>query len=156
MDTLPQADIYLLLEAQYELVEQLFDHLETAAAFPAGLRRQLITLLRDQLENQLSAEEATFYASLAPHKSRDELLQRAQLEHEHIRRLLCEMTAMSSAGAGWNDKLKELRYIVEAHFVEEETELFEIARSLLSAREARELARKMQAAMTGTRPATRL
>jgi hemerythrin-like domain-containing protein len=63
-------------------------------------------------------------------------------EHELVSQLLEELDSMNKGTEDWKAKLIVLRENVEHHVEEEENELFEQARQILSDDQAREVGRK--------------
>lgn len=121
-----------LLMMDHQKVSGIFDRLEMNDGGVAGSRQQLFQQLKTELTVHAHVEETIFYPALKEHEETRELVAEAYDEHAAVKDLLNEMDAMSPGDGGWDDLLAELRENVEHHVEEEEGDLFEQARLVLS------------------------
>ena len=66
-------------------------------------------------------------------------MQHAKTEHQKVEDLLQEMSSLDLSGEDFQTRLEELRSAVEDHVEEEEGEMFDLARKLITNDEARRL-----------------
>ena len=121
-----------LLMMDHQKVSGIFDRLEMNDGGVAGSRQQLFQQLKTELTVHAHVEETIFYPALKEHEETRELVAEAYDEHAAVKDLLNELDAMSPGDGGWDDLLAELRENVEHHVEEEEGDLFEQARLVLS------------------------
>jgi hemerythrin superfamily protein len=136
-------DILHLIEADHRKVAELFQKLHKTRGAGQN-RQQLFAEIREALELHTQAEEQVFYPALQATDEARDLVLNAQADHQLIAELLEEMASDAAQDADWDEKLNELRENVEGHVEEEEDDLFDIARQLLSAEQARKLAEEWQ------------
>ena len=135
-------DPYRLLKTDHQTVSELFERIESArgqAKFAAFKK------LKKELDVHAHIEETILYPALEkPEESRDITLE-AYEEHKVVKDLLKEL-AGGKPGDEWNAKLTVLRENVDHHVDEEEGELFDKAKKVLSDEQAELLGDRMAAA----------
>lgn len=114
--------------------------LETTGDSPE--RRQLWGELHDDVEHHAAAEEQTFYAALIEKPDGQKKARHSISEHEDAAELLGELDDMDMSSPGWLLKFRKLKEELEHHMDEEESEVFGLARKLLSDGQAEELGAK--------------
>ena len=132
-----------LLMLDHQKVSGIFDQLEMNDGGAAGSREQLFRQLKNELDVHAHVEETIFYPALKEAEETRELIAEAYNEHAAVKDLLAELEAMSPGDGGWDDLLAELRENVEHHVEEEENDLFEQARLVLTSEQAEELGERM-------------
>lgn len=132
-------DIYTRLEKDHEKQRRLSDQLlETTGDSPE--RKRLFEALKTEIEAHAAAEEQTFYAELISHADGQEQARHSVAEHKEAADLLEELTDADMASGGWLTKFKTLKHDLEHHMDEEEADVFDLARSLISDEQAKKLA----------------
>ena len=136
-------DILHLIEADHQKVTELLQKLHKTRGASQN-RRQLFAEIKEELVLHTQAEELVFYPALQAAAEAHDMVLNAQADHQLIAELLEEMTSDAEQGADWDEMLNELRENIEGHVEEEENDLFDMARQLLSAEQARKLAEEWQ------------
>jgi hemerythrin superfamily protein len=126
---MPQQDIYALLHADHEKVEQLFEQCENASSEEcSGIFETLCT----ELLAHAKAEEIAFYAKLT---ELGEDIVHAREEHEEAEQMIEECRALFDQPEQFLQKLHELKESVLHHVQEEEGNIFTKAREKLQGQE---------------------
>ncbi|MDI3507344.1 MAG: hypothetical protein PWQ69_1324 [Methanomicrobiaceae archaeon] len=115
-----------LIEDDHDLIRVLFDEIEHD---PDSRDVRCITLHRELLAHLL-AEEATLYPRLR--EAAPEEVEVALDEHVTIRERLERFKVVPEGDEAWIEALDDLRDWVEAHFAQEEEDIFARARHYLS------------------------
>ena len=138
-------DIYSLIKKDHQEIVRLFRRLKAAEGF-SETSEQLFAQLREEIELHTHAEERVWYPALREAEGTQELVEEALDDHELVQDLLDELTASCIDDAAWNEKLEVLEEHVEDHIEEEESDIFDVALQLFSAKQAAELAQRWQIA----------
>jgi len=138
-------DIFSLIKQDHQEVASLFKQLHEAKGSRA-LCAQLFTQLKEELELHAYAEEQVFYRALQEDDMTEEMVEEALDDHQLVAELLDELATTPKGSAAWNEKLQILEENVQEHVEEEESDIFDAARQLLSIEEAAELAERWQTA----------
>lgn len=145
-----KADPFSLLKQDHRTVEELFKQLEEGT----GDRNQLFRQLKSELELHTQIEETIFYPALKNDEETRDIVLEAFEEHKGVKTLLQEMDTLSKQDERWDAKLKVLKENVEHHVEEEEGEMFQKAKDVLSEEEQEKLGEQMlrekEKATTGT------
>lgn len=129
-------DIYDRILKDHETLRALLDRAQkgngnAAAAF-------------DELQRELWAhhkvEETVFYAAVADTREAGGEAREGRTEHHVLETLVGELATMEAGSDTWQAKLQVLGEILRHHLDEEEEELFEEAKEVLSGKRADELA----------------
>jgi len=136
-------DIYNYLKKDHRTVSKLFEKILSAKS--PDKRETLFEELKTELTLHSETEHNTFYKTIRAHKEIKEMIEHADAEHKNITGLLKKLQRLSIEGEKWMEKLGELKYAVEHHVKEEEEDIFEKAKKVLSTEEAKQLAKKMDA-----------
>lgn len=137
-------DIYSLIRRDHQRVRELFAKLEDDSGNGAE-RAPLFALLKGELTAHRTAEEATFYAALSTLPEISDRIEAALEEHVDIDELLQELSEVDVEDEAFATQLAELREEVEHHVDEEEGEVFDEARELLTDEQAERIAQEMEA-----------
>lgn len=132
-------DILELLKKDHEQALLLFDELDTAmerTGKKQGRQENIFTLLKQELELHMLAEEEVFYSSLDEDSDTRPMIQDAVDEHRRVKLLLTELGS-APRGKEWTEPLKELRRVMEQHIEEEEDDIFARAEELLGSEQRR-------------------
>ncbi|MGC1955351.1 MAG: hemerythrin domain-containing protein [Gammaproteobacteria bacterium] len=136
--------IYDLLHKDHEEISKLLNKLETSSEGAIKTRENTFSKLKNELTAHSEAEQQTFYTALKNNEKTHELILEGIQEHELVSHLLEELDSMNKGTEDWKAKLSVLRENVEHHVDEEENELFEHARQVLSDDQAQRIARQFE------------
>ena len=136
-------DILNLIEADHQKIAELFQKLQKTKG-AAQNRQQLFTKIKEEFTLHAQAEELVFYPALQATDEAQDMVLNAQADHQLIAELFEEIASDADQDTDWDEKLNELQENVEGHVEEEEDELFDMARQLLSTEQARKLAEEWQ------------
>lgn len=128
--------IYDILKAEHDQVSDLLHQ-----ASRDGLK---VTFFKIKLkaDPHMMGEEKFFYPVLEEIEDLRELVSHAYEEHNEAKTLIFEMEGMDERNENWTAKISELKQSIERHIEEEESELFEKARNVLSQERAEEIAQQ--------------
>ncbi|MDD4524010.1 MAG: hemerythrin domain-containing protein [Methanosarcina sp.] len=128
--------IYDILKAEHDQVSDLLQQ-----ASRDGLK---VTFFKIKLkaDPHMMGEEKFFYPVLEEIEDLRELVSHAYEEHNEAKTLIFEMEGMDERNENWTAKISELKQSIERHIEEEESELFEKARNVLSQERAEEIAQQ--------------
>lgn len=129
-------DVYEILKEDHETVAKLLKKLDKTSEETAEEREKLFLELKTELTFHAYIEELLFYPLLKDKKESKEITLEAYEEHRLVKTLLEELDDMSKDSEEWLGKFRVLKENVEHHVEEEEGELFEKARNVLSAEDA--------------------
>ena len=130
--------IYDALMKDHDTVLNLLDELVSLKG-DSDRREKLIRQIRDELIPHARAEESVFYNSLRSMDEAKGLLGHAYQEHMEAEMKLRWLQLRDKIDADWKETARDLRDAVEHHIREEEEEIFEVARDLLSPEEAQKM-----------------
>lgn len=128
--------IYDILKVEHDQVSDLLQQ-----ASRDGLK---VTFFKIKLkaDPHMMGEEKFFYPVLEEIEDLRELVSHAYEEHNEAKTLIFEMEGMDERNENWTAKISELKQSIERHIEEEESELFEKARNVLSQERAEEIAQQ--------------
>ncbi len=129
--------IYQSLKNDHDNVEELLQKLRNAQG--AGAEEGTFQKMKMELIIHSKAEEKVFYSALRNHSEARDLVQHAKTEHKKVEDLLQEMSSLDPMGEDFQTRLEELRSAVQDHVEEEEGQMFDLARKLITDDEARRL-----------------
>lgn len=135
--SLVNGDIFKQLKSEHREVEALFEKIEKA---DVRKRPQLLSEIEAHLVPHARAEEKTLYALLYERQQGDADRESGQIneayaEHAVVDKLLKELKQLDPQDETWMGKLKVMKENVEHHVEEEEEDIFELARKLLTEEE---------------------
>ena len=122
-------------EKQKELAQQL---METSG--DSGERRRLFEQFRTEAVSHANAEEQTLYAALIEQPESQEQARHSISEHQDADELINELSEMDMSSPGWIQKFEKLKEELEHHIEEEEKDVFELAKELISEPDATQMA----------------
>ncbi len=134
-------DIYNYLKKDHRKVSDLMEQL--LAARSADRREKIFEDIKYELTLHAETEQATFYAALENEKETSEKIEHAEEEHGEIKQYLAKLSKMSPESEKWIEVFGEFKHAVEHHVQEEEGDIFEKAKQVLSDSQAEKLAVKM-------------
>lgn len=136
-------DIYTYLKKDHDKVNDLMKKI-TEAPTPED-RKELFDMMSADLLLHASTEEQTFYRSLEERggKQLQDKAEHAEEEHDEIEALIHQLRKSSPEESSWLISFGALKHAVEHHVEEEEGEIFDKARKILSDSQAEKLAEEM-------------
>src|SRR5215213_1445227 len=139
-------DAFELLKKDHEKVSGIFEKLAPTTERGVKTREELFTQLKQELDVHAKIEEGILYPVLKELKETEEITLEAFEEHNVVKQLLAELEEMPKDDESWGAKLTVLKENVEHHVEEEEGELFDGAREVLSSEQIEELGTRMEEA----------
>lgn len=137
-------DVYTAIKAQHDASRDTLDKLSDSTTRAVKTRQTLFGAFKRDLWAHNKVEEAVFYSVLRQHKDiRDEALE-AFAEHHVLNSLLEELETTPVDNDNWTAKFSALQEMLQHHMEEEENEVFEMARDLLSRDQASDLGKKLE------------
>ena len=133
-----------LLKQDHQEAAGMMDELETADKGSMNATRDTFRRLRDALTLHTQIEEQVFYPALEQHEETRDMIGEAHSEHDEVKQMLAEMSAMTPGNDEFMDKLTELRDSIEHHVEEEENEMFPKAEQILGESRLQEMGRQME------------
>jgi hemerythrin superfamily protein len=133
-------DILSVLKRDHRKVTELFAEIEDTS--DGELRKELFNTLKTELSIHAVTEEKLFYSRLK--KDAKEKISHAFDEHDEIRNYLEMLSDLNLAPDTnqWLVILKNLKNTVNHHVLEEETKIFQKAKTILSEEELLEIGLK--------------
>src|SRR5215212_198798 len=123
---------FQLLKEDHQKVSGIFQQLEPTTERAEKTRTELFTKLNEELSVHARIEETIFYPAIKQAAETREIVLEGFEEHHVVKMLLGELEAMPVDTEEWAAKLKVLQENVEHHVEEEEQEMFQKAREVLS------------------------
>lgn len=139
-------DIYNYLKKDHRKVADLME--QVVSGGDPSLRQSLFEQIKAELALHADTEEQTFYKAIEDatrSKNVEEQMEHAHHEHDEIRDYLEKLTATPVEEEAWIETFGEFKHSVTHHVEEEEQDVFEKARKYLSAEDATQLAKDMDA-----------
>ena len=135
---------FQLLKEDHKKVSGIFQQLEPTTERALKTREELFGKLKQELDIHAQIQETIFYPAIKEaHETREITLEGFE-EHHVVKMLLKELEAMPVDTEEWAAKLKVLQENVEHHVEEEEEEMFQKARQVLSEEEINTLGAQME------------
>ena len=135
---------FQLLKEDHQKVSGLFQQLEPTTERAEKTRTELFAKLKEELDIHARIEETIFYPAIKQAAETREIVLEGFEEHHVIKMLLKELGAMPVDTEEWAAKLKVLQENVEHHVEEEEGEMFQKARQVLSEEQINQLGERME------------
>jgi hemerythrin-like domain-containing protein len=136
---------FQLLKEDHQKVSGIFQQLEPTTERATKTRTELFAKLKQELDIHAHIEETIFYPSIKREAETREIVLEGFEEHHVIKTLLKELEGMEVESEQWAAKLKVLQENVEHHVEEEEGEMFQKARQVLSEEQIKRLGEQMEA-----------
>ncbi len=137
-------DALALLKEDHERVREMLAEGDSTTEDAAEARAELFARLKKDLEIHERIEEEVLYPALKEHAKAREIALEGYEEHHVVDTILSELEQTDPADEVWAAKFKVAKENLEHHIEEEETEMFESARSVFSEQELAELGGRMQ------------
>jgi len=134
-----------LLTQDHDQVKTLLTKLDkTTERAEKGRERGLATL-KTQLQAHETVEEEIFYPALKRFAQAKDVVLEAYEEHDVVDTIMKELEATSYEDEAWTAKFTVMKENLEHHIEEEEGEMFDQARQVMSDDELAELGEEMAA-----------
>lgn len=134
-------DPFKLLKADHRTVSELFERIESARGQAKSVA---FKKLKNELDLHAHIEEKILYPALKKAQESRDITLEAYEEHKVVKDLLAELAA-GKPGDQWNAKLTVLKENVDHHVGEEEGELFDKAKDVLTSEQLELMGDKMAA-----------
>jgi len=136
-------NIYTYLKKDHRAVSALME--EVLSTHNPEKQEELFERIKEELELHADTEEKTFYVAIKNKggKLLKEKEDHAEEEHAEIRNFLKQIEVAKPGSNDWLIAFGELKHAVEHHVEEEESDIFEKAKKVLSDAQAYELALEM-------------
>ena len=135
---------FQLLKEDHQKVSGIFQQLEPTTERAEKTRTELFARLRQELDVHARVEESIFYPAIKQAAETREIVLEGFEEHHVIKILLKELDEVPVDTEQWTAKLKVLKENVEHHVEEEEGEMFQKARQVLSEEQINDLGAQME------------
>ncbi|HEY0172439.1 MAG TPA: hemerythrin domain-containing protein [Pyrinomonadaceae bacterium] len=135
---------FQLLKEDHQKVSGIFQQLEPTTERAEKTRTELFARLNEELDIHARVEETIFYPAIKQAAETREIVLEGFEEHHVIKLLLKELETVPVDTEQWTAKLKVLQENVEHHVEEEEGEMFQKARQVLSEDEINQLGARME------------
>ena len=135
---------FQLLKEDHKKVKGIFQQLEPTTERASKTRTELFTKLKQELDIHAHVEETIFYPVIKKEHETREITLEGFEEHHVIKILLKELEGLPVESEQWTAKLKVLQENVEHHVEEEEGEMFQKARQVLSEEQINDLGARME------------
>ena len=135
---------FQLLKEDHQKVSGIFQQIEPTTERAEKTRTELFARLKEELDIHARIEEAVFYPAIKQAAETREIVLEGFEEHHVVKMLLKELESMPVDTEQWTAKVKVLQENVEHHVEEEEGEMFQKARQVLSEDEINSLGERME------------
>ena len=146
---------FQLLKEDHQKVSGIFQQLEPTTERAEKTRTELFAKLKEELDIHAQIEESIFYPSIKQAAETRKIVLEGFEEHHVIKMLLKELETLPVDTEQWTAKLKVLKENVEHHVEEEEQEMFQKAREVLSEDDINRLGAQMEQAKEQLKQQTR-
>lgn len=136
-------NIYNYLKKDHRAVDEIFEKILSTKS--SKKRESLFEEVANELLLHIETENATFYNALREHTETYEKIEHAEKEHEEVKEYIARIRGVSVENEKWMELFGEFKHSVTHHVEEEEGDIFEEAKKVLSTEEANELAKDMDA-----------
>ncbi len=137
-------DIFDILTSDHEKATKILEQMEQTSTRAAKRRETLLEHLREDLLPHMYAEEQFFYQILLDESSEKEAAYQALEEYQAAKAVLTDLEEAPADDPRWSARLRVLKELVEHHIEEEETTVFDLARSLMDEDRATEVGRRFK------------
>ena len=135
---------FQLLKEDHQKVSGLFQQIEPTTERAEKTRTELFAKLKEELDIHAKIEESIFYPSIKQAAETREIVLEGFEEHHVVKMLLKELESLPVDTEQWTAKMKVLKENVEHHVEEEEGEMFQKARQVLSEDDINRLGEQME------------
>ena len=136
-------DAFALLKADHKKVAGILETIEETTERATKGREELFTRLKNELDVHSRIEEEIFYPALEEAEATRDITLEAYEEHRIVKQLLEELESSPKDDEQWTAKFTVLKENIEHHVEEEEGEMFQKARKVLSEDEIEDLGARL-------------
>lgn len=122
----------MVLKRDHQTVNGLFRDFERLPDADTTDRRQLLDRIRQELDLHMRLEEELFYPELERMPEAIDIIAEARTEHQMVKELCAEIIRLDPNDVDYLAKVEVLRENFVQHVEEEESEIFPLAKKLLS------------------------
>ena len=133
-----------LLKDDHDTVKELLKQLDSTTERARKGRAEGLERLKLELTVHEAIEEELFYPTLKRYAEAKSIVLEAYEEHDVVDSIMSELEETPVTDETWAAKFTVMRENLEHHIEEEEGEMFEQARSLLTRAELQALGERMQ------------
>lgn len=137
---------FTLLKDDHKKVAGIMEKIEATTERAVKGREELFAQLKNELDVHARIEEAILYPVLKEYDETRDISLEAYEEHAVVKRLLEELASEPKDDEQWTAKFTVLKENIEHHVEEEEGEMFEKARKVLSKEEIDALGERLEKA----------
>jgi iron-sulfur cluster repair protein YtfE (RIC family) len=145
---------FTLLKADHKKVAGILEKIDGTTERATKGREQLFAELKNELDVHTRIEEEILYPALEEYEETRSISLEAYEEHALVKQLLEELASAPKDDEQWTAKFTVLKENVEHHVEEEEGEMFQKARKVLSDDDIEELGERLQEAKQAQKSAT--
>jgi hemerythrin superfamily protein len=146
---------FQLLKEDHQKVSGIFQQLEPTTERAEKTRTELFAKLNEELTIHARIEETVFYPAIKEAAETRAIVLEGFEEHHVVKMLLKELESMPVDTEQWAAKLKVLQENVEHHVEEEEGEMFQKARQVITEDEIDQLGARMEELKTQLKQQTK-
>jgi iron-sulfur cluster repair protein YtfE (RIC family) len=137
---------FTLLKDDHEKVAGILEKIDGTTERATKGREELFAQLKNELDVHTRIEEEILYPALEEFEETRAISLEAYEEHALVKQLLEELAAAPKDDEQWTAKFTVLKENIEHHVEEEEGEMFQKARTVLSEDEIETLGERLQEA----------
>ena len=145
---------FTLLKADHQKVAGILEKIDETTERATKGREELFAKLKSELDVHTRIEEEILYPALEEFEETRAISLEAYEEHALVKQLLEELAAAPKDDEQWTAKFTVLKENIEHHVEEEEGEMFQKARTVLSEDEIETLGERLQEAKQVQKSAT--
>jgi hemerythrin-like domain-containing protein len=138
-------DAVTLLKDDHDKVKKILNDLDSTTERGVKTREELFAKVRQELEVHESIEEEIFYPALRRFAEAKSIVLEAYEEHDVVDAIMSDLVATPVSDETWAAKLSVMKENLEHHIEEEEGEMFDQARQVMTRGELQKLGEEMQA-----------
>lgn len=133
-----------LLKEDHNKVKKLLEQTDSTTERGVKTRADLFSKIKREMVIHEAIEEQIFYPALKEHAKAKEIVLEGYEEHHVVDQIMAELEGVEFESETWGAKFTVMKENIEHHIEEEEDEMFDKAREVLSKEELQDLAEKMQ------------
>ena len=137
-------DIFDIITSDHEKVTKILEQMEQTSARAGKKRETLLENLSANLLPHMYAEEQYFYPILLDESSDQEVAYEALEEHRAAKAVFTDLEEASLDDPRWLARCKVLKELIEHHIEEEESTVFDLARSIMDEDRAAEAGKRFK------------
>lgn len=145
---------FTLLKDDHKKVAGILEKIEATTERATKGREELFAQLKNELDVHTRIEETVLYPALEEYEETRDIALEAYEEHAIVKQLLTELESSRKDDETWTAKFTVLKENIEHHVEEEEGEMFEKARKVLSEDDISTLGERLQEAKQVEKSAT--